>query len=516
MIAGTFVKFCSARLLDSLHMQFGADLHVFNSLEEGVVAVDSGSTVVFFNMAAERMFGWRSDEVVGHPLDRLIPVASRGVHHRHIEQFRAAGTGSRMMGERSSIQALRRDGSVFDAEASITHSAIGGSVLLIAIIRDVTARRAAEARLLASEQKHRAILEACGDAVLIADADTGRIDEANAAAGSLFGCRPDDLIGLHQSELHPEADREHIRRVFREHVEAGRILVPEASILRRDGSVVPVEIAARPTLIDGTLKVVGFFRDVTHRVEHERALVEAREAALAANRSKTTFLANISHELRTPLNAIIGLSEMIGEEIFGPVGHPKYREYSGDIRDSGRHLLDVINDILDLSRVEMGKFALRDEDLDVAVLAEQCRRTVRTLADDSGLICEILIEPAAGRLRADRRAVRQMLLNLLSNAIRHTPRGGRIKISSQLTGDGGLALAVSDTGAGIPPERLASVTVPFNSSAEKMLSAHGGTGLGLAITKGLLEHHGGALEIASRPGRGTSVRLVFPAGRVPA
>jgi len=495
-------------------LQLGADLALFNALDEGVVAVDAAATIVFLNRAAERMFGYRADEALGTTLDSLIPSESRGIHRQHVGRFRDGGVDSRMMGERSAIRGQRRDGTVFDAEASISRSTIGGTVLLMAVIRDVTARKEAEARLRASEQKHRAILETCSDAVLIADAASGLILEVNDSAGRLFGCEPSDLIGLHQSDLHPEADREHLRRTFREHIEAGRVLVPDATIQRRDGSLVPVEIAARPVTIDGALRVVGFVRDVSHRVEHERRLVEASEAALAADRSKTTFLANVSHELRTPLNAIIGLSQMIAEGMFGPVGHPKYAEYACDIRDSGHHLLDVIDDILDLSRVELDKIVLKEEWLELSALIEQCRRTVRTLVDNSALLCQTRVELGAERLRADPRAVRQMLLNLLSNAIRHTPRGGRIEIAAETVGEGKLVLVVTDTGTGIAPERLATITVPFNSSADKMVSARSGTGLGLAITKGLVERHGGVLEISSRPGEGTAVRLVFPAERL--
>ncbi len=420
--------------------RIGTDLALFNALDEGVVAVDAAMTIVFVNPATERMFGYRAADLLGTPLDRLIPVESRGQHRQQVERFRDSQASSRMMGARSAVRGLRADGTVFEAEASISRSTLTGTILLMAIIRDVSARREAEARLRASEQKHRAILETCGDAVLIADADSGLILEVNASAGRLFGCEPAELIGAHHSNLHPEADRERLRRAFREPLDSGRAVAQSTTIQRRDGDVVPVEIAARPVTIDGALRIVGFFRDVSHRVEHERRLIQAREAALAADRSKTTFLANVSHELRTPLNAIIGLSQMIAEGMFGTVGHPKYAEYARDIRDSGHHLLDVIDDILDLSRVELDKIALKEEWLDLSAVIDQCERTVVTLAESSGLLCQTRVEPGADRLRADPRAVRQMLLNLLSNAIRHTTQGGRIEIAAETVADGGLVL----------------------------------------------------------------------------
>ena len=494
-------------------MRFGADLTLFSTLEEGVVAIDEYSVIIFFNSAAERMFGYEAAAVLGQSIDLLLPETARANHHRYVSGFRHSDVTSRMKNERVGVRGKCRDGTVFDAEVSIAKCTIGDSLVLLAVIRDVTERRAAEARLLASEQKHRAVLETCSDAILIADAETGLVLEANDRAAELFGCRVADLVGLHQSELHPEAQRERFRRVFREHLEAGRVLVPDAAIQRRDGIVVPVEIAARPIVIDGALQIVGFFRDVTHRKEHERQLVEAREAAMAANQSKTVFLAHVSHELRTPLNAVIAFAEMIGSGIFGPVGHPKYLEYANDIRDSGQHLLALINDILDLSQVEAGRMVLHDEHLDLAELIAQCWRSLRQSISDGDLQWDTQVMPEARHLCADRRAVRQMLLNLLSNAIRHTHRGGRIGVVAKRTDDGDLVLRVADTGVGIPPERLASVTTPFNARNSRTADARGGTGLGLAITKGLLERHGGILQIESWPGAGTTVDLVFPGKR---
>ena len=495
-------------------LQVGTDLALFGAIEEGVVAIDERSVIVFFNAAAERMFGYPAAEVLGRSIGLLLPEAARANHHRHVSGFRKSDAASRMKSERSDVRGRRSDGIIFDAEVSISKCTIGASLVLMAIIRDVTERKLAEARLLASEQKNRAVLDTCSDAILIADAETGLILEANGRAAELFDCRVADLVGLHQSELHPEADRERYRSAFREHLEYGRILVPDAAILRRDGTVVPVEITARPTMIGGVLLMVGFFRDITHHKEHERQLIEAREAAMAANRSKTTFLANVSHELRTPLTAVIAFAEMIGSGFFGPVGHPKYLEYANDIRDSGQHLLALINDILDLSQVEAGRLVLHEERLDLAELISECWRSLRPSIVDGDLRPDTNIMPDARYLRADRRAVRQMLLNLLSNAIRHTPPGGRICILVKRADDGGLVLRVLDTGVGIPLERLASVTTPFNARNARTPGARGGTGLGLAITKGLLERHGGTLEIHSWPEVGTTVDLVFSASRM--
>ncbi|EDP65867.1 two component sensor kinase [alpha proteobacterium BAL199] len=364
-----------------------------------------------------------------------------------------------------------------------------------------------------AEEKHRAILETSGDAIVLANAETGLIVEANDRAGVLFACDASELVGMHQSELHPSEQRDRYRWDFRNARNAGRMLLPDVTIQRRDGTVSSVEITARTIEIDGVLTLVGFYRDISHRKAREYELIAAREAARAASDSKTRFLANMSHELRTPLNAIIGMSELIRSELWGAVGHPKYAEYATDINDSGLHLLDLINDILDFSRVEMGKVTLHDEDIDVTDLLEQSRRTIAGLLEERDLTCVVRVS-GSPILTADRRAMRQMLLNLLSNAVKHTPPGGRVTITSDVDGQGGLAIVVEDTGRGIPAERLEWITEPFNVDEEISVTRQGGAGLGLAITKRLVERHGGQISIDSSEGFGTSVRLSFPPGRV--
>ncbi len=488
------------------------DFGLLDSFDEGIVVIEGTGEIVYLNPSAEQLFGYPAEQLIGRQLDLLLPQEVRGRHRERIAAFARSGVGSRRMRERGSIEGLRRDGSRFHAEASISRVVRDGEVRFMAVVRDITERKLAEARLHASEQKHRAILDTCTDAVVLADATSGLVCEVNERAAELFGCTTRDLIGLHQSELHPEPLRERFRQLFREHVEQGRILVPDATILRRDGSELPVEIAARPTRVGHLEVVVGFFRDIRHRKARESELQAAREAAEAASRAKTLFLANMSHELRTPLNAIIGLSEIIARQMKGPVGVPKYAEYAADISQSGHHLLEVISDILDLSRLELDKLTLHEEPVELDDLLTRCARTVRQLADEAGIEIE-----AGARdlplLRGDPRMIRQMLLNLLSNAIKFTPRGGSIEASGRLLPCGAVELAVRDSGVGIPPDKLDAVTEPFNLRSQRRYDNHSGTGLGLAITKGLLEAHGGRLEIESAPGAGTRVALRFPAER---
>jgi len=234
----------------------------------------------------------------------------------------------------------------------------------------------------------------------------------------------------------------------------------------------------------------------------------AREAAENASRAKSMFLANMSHELRTPLNAVIGFSETMQLEAFGPLGSPKYGEYAGLIAKAGAHLLDLINDILDMSRIEAGKLELHREAVDLTGLARECASLMADAAKRGGLSLEARLPAAHLMLHADRRALKQILLNLLSNAVKFTPEGGRVEIGLEC-GEGEVSLYVRDSGIGIPADALSRAGNPFVQFHPH--SGKQGTGLGLALVRSLAQLHGGAMRIESAAGQGTSVTITLPA-----
>jgi two-component system cell cycle sensor histidine kinase PleC len=244
-------------------------------------------------------------------------------------------------------------------------------------------------------------------------------------------------------------------------------------------------------------------------------LARARDDANHANRAKSEFLAHMSHELRTPLNAINGFSEIIKDEMFGPVA-PRYRDYAGDIFRSGMHLTALINDVLDLSKIEAGKLEIEDEIVEPAVMVESCLRLVRDRAHKASLRLCTDLPRALPRLRADERLVKQMLLNLLTNAIKFTPPGGQVNVSARVTDSGALAFAVHDTGVGIAPHDLPRVLEPYGQVATARKHNPEGTGLGLPLVKKMIELHGGTLELDSIPTVGTIATVTFPSERVTA
>ena len=247
------------------------------------------------------------------------------------------------------------------------------------------------------------------------------------------------------------------------------------------------------------------------------ALLRARDEALrkryeaeTANASKTAFLANMSHELRTPLNAILGFSDVIAQRSMGPDAFDRYSEYAGDIHSSGTHLLSLINDLLDIAKIEAGKMEIDPKPLDMAVLVEGVVRlmTPRAAGRSQGLTMEIM--PRLPMAMADERAVRQILINLLANAIKFTPEGGRISVHCHTVTEGGMVLCVADNGPGIPPGKLAHVFEPFSQIDNRFDREGGGTGLGLALVRGLAQLHGGRAWLESAPGQGVKACIYLP------
>jgi two-component system cell cycle sensor histidine kinase PleC len=248
-----------------------------------------------------------------------------------------------------------------------------------------------------------------------------------------------------------------------------------------------------------------------------RELEETRDDALrkrfeaeAANASKTAFLANMSHELRTPLNAILGFSEIIAQECFGPVGNARYRDYAGDIHSSGAHLLSLINDLLDIAKIEAGKMDISPNPLEAGRVFDIALKLIGSKAREKGQSLAIAVEASAPPLYADERALKQILINLVSNAVKFTPEGGHIEVVGGLARDGGFQIMVKDNGPGIPRDKLDKIFMPFSQVDNRYDRQAGGTGLGLALVRGLAELHGGRAWLESEFGKGCSVFVNLP------
>lgn len=244
-------------------------------------------------------------------------------------------------------------------------------------------------------------------------------------------------------------------------------------------------------------------------------LAGEKHKAEAANRAKSQFLANMSHELRMPLNAIIGFSEVMKDEMFGPLGTEKYKEYAKLVNSGGAHLLAIVNDVLDMSRIEVGRVELSDDHVELDELYEDVRKLMSMATQKKNIALEIgELSPEAPHTCCDRLRLRQVLLNLLGNAVKFTPENGTIRIDTEFPVNGGVKIAVSDTGIGIPEDQLAHVLEPFGQVEDAYSREHGGAGLGLPISKALIEQHGGTLTLTSERGVGTTLTIFLPEDRI--
>jgi len=289
----------------------------------------------------------------------------------------------------------------------------------------------------------------------------------------------------------------------------------------------PVQwIAAGNLAIELTIvaaPIIFYARDVIDQLKRSRAsmdemsrqLLISVEQAEQANRAKSAFLANMSHELRTPLNAIMGFSEVMKEQHLGPMNNPRYLSYAGDILASGRYLLGIINDILDLSKIEAGKMTVENaEEFPLCQALQGSLAICTALGEKFGVKIESRLPPDTVRLLAVERMIRQIMINLVGNAIKFTPGGGSVVVSGQSKPCGGYAVIVQDSGIGMTEQEIVKALTPFGQIENKMTATHNGTGLGLPLAKAMLELHGGELEITSAPGSGTRIVLHLPASRI--
>ncbi|HYS46431.1 MAG TPA: PAS domain-containing sensor histidine kinase, partial [Rhizomicrobium sp.] len=378
-------------------------------------------------------------------------------------------------------------------------------------------QRAADAAAAEGAAMYRFLADNAMDLITRHSSD-GRIRFASPAASALLGRLPDEIVGqAMQSLVHPD-DLNRVQAALMESSYHGRAGSAEVRLRHRDGHFVWMEMRCRPAqmVLGEPADIVAVTRDISERKRHERALVQARDAALDASRAKSRFLANMSHELRTPLNAIIGFSEVMTREMFGPVG-PRYQEYSRLIHESGAHLLELINSVLDMSKIEAGKFELAEEMFDLEEMAEGAVRFLKIPAERGGVTLKLAVQSGARLVFADRRALKQILVNLLSNGVKYTPAGGEVRVNAKAADSGlGIEIIVSDTGTGISATDLARLGKPFEQVENAETRAKEGTGLGLALVKSLAQMHGGTATLDSVLGEGTTVTVRLPHAAVDA
>ncbi len=489
----------------------------FQNMEQGISLASSDLNMVAFNRRFLELLEFPPGNFApGDPFEKFIRYnADRGEYGDGDaeEQVRARVDLAKKF-EPHCLERIRPDGTVIEIRGKPVPE--GGFVTTYS---DITEKKRAEASLREAEERFRTLVEYAPEAVVLLDVERMKFVEVNDNAIRLLGVPRERLLTIGPLEVSPssQADGRPSAEVASEYVEAAVRGEPqefEWLHTNAKGATALCEIRLVRMMLDGRSMVRGSIIDISERKHAEVALRDAKEQAEIANRAKTEFLANMSHELRTPLNAILGFSEAIFREMFGPINEPRYQSYAEDIHRSGEHLLSVINDILDISKVEAGKVELYEETIDFERTLDATIRLVKERAESAGITLKTELAPALPGLRADDRLLKQILLNLLSNAVKFTPGGGTVTASAGVAADGFFTVRIADTGIGIAHQDIPKVMKPFGQADATLARRHEGTGLGLPLAKSLTELHGGEMAIESMIDVGTTVTLRFPAARV--
>ncbi len=499
-----------------LNEQGVADARLRGLLEaapDAMVIVGRDGCIELVNGQTELLFGYNRDELIGQPVEILVPERYRAAHpgrrNGYFEDPKA-----RPMGAGLELHALRKDGTEFPAEISLSPMQTPEGTLVTAAIRDISDRKIAE-------QRFRGLLESAPDAMVIVGRN-GRMVLINAQMEKLFGYRREELLGQPIEMLVPERYRQKHPGYRTGYLAAPtvRAMGGSASALfgvRKDGSEFAAEISLSPIETpEGTLATAAI-RDITERKRLEELEIRRKSLALEednrrmqeANRLKSEFLANMSHELRTPLNAIIGFAELMFRGKVGPLAD-NHKEYLGDILTSSKHLLQLINDVLDLAKVESGKMEFRPEPLDLAQVIAEVRDILRGLAATKRIRLETSVDPACTKVTLDPSKLKQVLYNYLSNALKFTPEDGRVVVRAVPEGTLHVRIEVEDTGIGIRPQDTHRLFIEFQQLDAGTAKKYAGTGLGLALTKRIVEAQGGQVGVRSEVERGSTFWALLP------
>lgn len=465
--------------------------------------------IVFVNQAAADIFDSEIGSMLGrHVWDLIVPT-----ERDRVKQFDRERPADAEGPDSCLATALREDGETLSL---VLHAHVGtwdGQRAVQVFVQDRSAEQRARDALVEIEQRYRNLINGSIQGMFVHR--DWHIVYANDTAAKIFGYSVDDFVGCNVMDLVAPDERTALADIRRRRL-AGDEDVPERYEfvgLRADGSKVAIEIFSRLVEWDGDRAIQATLMDITGRKAAERNLMRAKEAAEHANRTKTEFLGNMSHELRTPLNAIIGFSQLIRDKIMGDI-NPNYVDYAGSIHASGLHLLDVVNDLLDIASIESGNLTLNEDDIEITDIIRSCERMLRARAQKAELLISVDIEEGSFKIQGDARRLKQILINLINNSIKFTRSGGHIIVKAFINQDGEPVLSVKDSGIGISPEDQKVIFDAFTRGDSPFVAEREGTGLGLPLVNALTELHGGRVELESALGAGTKIAVILPKERL--
>ncbi|MBL4693550.1 MAG: PAS domain S-box protein, partial [Magnetovibrio sp.] len=478
--------------------------------QDAIITIGPNGLVMQWNQGAENMLGYEVKDVIGHSIDFIIPERYRVAHNQGLK--RVLKTGNRQaVTSAIEISALRKDGTEFPIELTISHWFFDDEVYVTCFIRDNSERHKVDVEL----RKLSQTVEQSPHMIFITDPH-GVIEYANAIFYKVSGYASQEVIGQNPRFLKSGSTTASEYKNLWKTIKSGEVWESEIEDKCKDGSLFWAHLTIAPIFSENN-EITHFCavqEDITVHKEAENEMHRAKEQTVVANKAKSQIMANMSHELRTPLNAIIGFSSSIKEGIFGPLGNHKYQDYINDIHISGNHLLDLINDILDVSAIEAGSFKLHEYPFDLNEVIETSLRSISPRAKSGEM--SLLFGDRLNNLvlMGDERRCKQVFLNLLSNAVKFTPKGGDVTIHSQLSEKGDVVMVIKDTGCGMDTHELQTALSKFGQVESGLNRTHEGTGLGLSLAKGLVEMHGGTLHFKSAKGQGTTVTVTFPKDRI--
>ncbi|WP_431854849.1 PAS domain-containing sensor histidine kinase [Azospirillum sp.] len=480
----------------------------------GMFRVGANGRMLFANRRMAVLTGLPATHIMDHGWIAAVHPADRPRIEEEWARCLSTGvalmTNCRLLGAEGTTAAVfLQTTPVRDAEGTL-QGCIGSLTDMSEYVRTAEALMVAEAR-------NRSVVEAAADAILTVD-EEGIVHSFNPAAEAMFGLGAAEIVWHRLDRLIPGDVVERHKAYLRAPGEPGKPVaggcIGDIRARRADGTLFPIELSVAALEVQGRRLFTAIVRDVTERKRIEAELIRARDAAEAADLAKSAFLATMSHELRTPLNAVIGFAQVIEMRLLGPDALDRYTEYASSIRQSGEHLLGIIDDILDISKIEAGSLQLGEAPVDVADVLGQSLNLIAMQAGKRGVAVTLDLERNLPPLRVDELRLRQILVNLLSNAVKFSDTGGQVTVGARRADDGGLEFVVRDEGVGMAPEDIPKALERFSQVDQSMTRRHEGTGLGLPLTKRLVELHGGSLRLDSALGEGTTVTVRLPAARV--